>query len=76
MKGLYLMNILSVLLRELITNASDTVKVRRVATVALEVFSEIEDEVVDGTGSWIHIVTPDYLQDMLAAHYFAFVLYQ
>ncbi|MCY1544477.1 hypothetical protein D9M68_803670 [compost metagenome] len=49
-------------------------EVFRVTAIFLKVFTEIEDEVIDSTGSRVHIVSPNSLKNMLTAHNFIFVL--
>ena len=51
-------------------------KVAWVTTVFLKEFAEVEDEVVYGAGSRVHIVAPYDLQYLLARYYFAFMLHQ
>ena len=61
---------------EFVANAADGMKMTRAAAVFLEIFTEIKNEVVDCAGGRIHVISPYYLQYLLARNYFALVLYK
>lgn len=49
---------------EAVANPPNGVEVFRIATIGFEVFSEVEDEIIDGAGGGIYLISPDTLQDL------------
>lgn len=47
-----------------------------VAAIFLEILAEIEDKVVDSAGGRVNVITPNYLQDLLAGYNFPFIFDQ
>ena len=51
-------------------------KIFGIAAVLFKIFSEIENEIIDRSGSWINIITPYGLQYLFPWHHFIFIFDQ
>src|ERR1700693_3527135 len=47
-----------------------------IAAVVFKIFSEVQDEIIDGAGIWINLITPNGLQDFFSFYHFIFIFYQ
>jgi hypothetical protein len=48
-------------------------KVFRIAAVCFKIFSEVQNEIINGSGSRKHIITPYRLQDLFSGNYFILI---